>query len=386
MSVKKRRYTAAFKTKLVLQVLAENKTLNEIASAYNLSPKNLQSWKKQFLENAALAMEPSKAVKEYKDQIKEKDLTIESLHKSLGKAVLEKDWLSKKLMSLESKEKKLLINPQAQISIQNQCKLIGLNRSSYYYKYPKISSKKLELQSKVDEIYTELPFYGSRKIHQQLLENGEKISVNTVARYMSEMNLKAIFPGKRITTTESKPEHKKYPYVLRGKSITNANQVWSTDITYIRMKHGFVYLAAVIDWYSKAVLSHRISNSMDTGLVTDVLEEALSLYPRPEIMNTDQGSQYTSSEHIQLLNDHSIKISMDGKGRATDNIAIERFWRSAKYENIYLNQYDSLSSLKKGLKEYIDFYNNRRFHQSLEYQKPMDVYLNSGKTNEALVA
>ena len=162
--------------------------------------------------------------------------------------------------------------------------------------------------------------------------------------------------------------------------------MWSTDITYIRMKHGFVYLAAVIDWYSKAVLSHRISNSMDTGLVTDVLEEALRLYPRPEIMNTDQGSQYTSSEHIQLLNDHSINISMDGKGRATDNIAIERFWRSAKYENIYLNQYDSLSSLKKGLKEYIDFYNNRRFHQSLEYQKPMDVYLNSGKTNEALVA
>lgn len=202
------------------------------------------------------------------------------------------------------------------------------------------------------------------------------MGANRVNDYMREMGLQAIYPRKKRCTTV--PDNKqKYPYLLRNLEINYANQVWSTDITYIRVKGGFVYLAAIIDWYSKAILSWKISNTMDTELVMDVLYEAIDAYGLPEIFNTDQGSQYTSLEHTECLSKAGIKISMDGKGRATDNIAIERFWRSAKYEDIYLRGYTTIKALKQGITEYIDFYNHKRFHQSLAYQKPMEVYLDS---------
>jgi putative transposase len=184
----------------------------------------------------------------------------------------------------------------------------------------------------------------------------------------------AIGPTKKIQTTLANAEHKKYPYLLRNLKINRPNQVWSTDITYVRVPGGFVYLAAVIDGYSKAILSYKISNTMDSSLVIDVLKSALEDYGAPEIFNTDQDSQYTSQVHRQVLIDHSIKISMDGKGRATDNIAIERFWRSAQYENIYLQAYKTIAELKQGVREYVEFYNHKRFHQTLGYQKPMEVH------------
>ncbi|QGP54538.1 putative transposase OrfB [Piscirickettsia salmonis] len=170
---------------------------------------------------------------------------------------------------------------------------------------------------------------------------------------MNELGLKVIYPTKKVYTTLAHPEHKKYPYLLRDLEIYKPNQVWSTDITYIRLDGGFVYLAAVIDWHSKAILSHKISTTMDSSLVINVLKQALERYGTPEIFNTDQGSQYTSHDHTQLLIDRGIKISMDGKGRATDNIAIERFWRSAKYENIYLSEYANIKELKAGVTEYL---------------------------------
>ena len=176
-------------------------------------------------------------------------------------------------------------------------------------------------------------------------------------------------------------QHKKYSYKLRGIDIVRANQVWSTDITYIKINGGMVYLAAIIDWYSKAVLSYKISNTMDSTLTMDVLTEALSLYGKPEIFNTDQGSQYTSYIHTQTLKDNNITISMDGKGRATDNICIERFWRSAKVERIYLNEYNTIKELKNDVSDYIDFYNHKRFHQTLGYKKPMSFYYDSLKIN-----
>ncbi len=191
------------------------------------------------------------------------------------------------------------------------------------------------------------------------------------------MGLKAVLAVKQVNTTAPIKEHKKYDYKLRGLDITEANQVWSTDITYIKTKGGMVYLAAIIDWHSKAVLSHRISNTMDSTLVVDVLDEALAHYGTPEIFNTDQGSQYTSEIHTQRLKNKGITISMDGKGRATDNICIERFWRSAKCERIYLNEYDSINALQKDVDDYIEFYNHRRFHETLDYKKPMKVYKES---------
>jgi putative transposase len=221
-------------------------------------------------------------------------------------------------------------------------------------------------------------------VHQQLLEDGYNVCLNTVASYRQELGLKAILAVKPVNTTIPVKEHKKYSYKLRGINITRSNQVWSTDITYIKIKGGMVYLAAIIDWYSKAVLSYRISNTMDTALVMDVLNEALDKYGQPEIFNTDQGSQYTSQLHIGKLIDNDIVVSMDGKGRATDNICIERFWRSAKCEKIYLNEYDSIRQLKDDVDEYINFYNNRRFHQTLKYKKPMNVYYDSLNMNREI--
>jgi len=209
-----------------------------------------------------------------------------------------------------------------------------------------------------------------------------KVSLNTVARYRQELGLKAVLAVKPINTTTPIKEHKKYSYKLRGVDISHANQVWSTDITYIKIAGGMAYMAAIIDWHSKAVLSHRISNTMDSQLVMSVLNDALSKYPHPEVFNTDQGSQYTSEIHTQQLKKLGITISMDGKGRATDNICIERFWRSAKCERIYLNEYGSISELITDVDDYIEFYNHRRFHETLDYKKPMNVYRSSIEFNQ----
>jgi putative transposase len=240
-------------------------------------------------------------------------------------------------------------------------------------------------------VFEQILIYGEKKVHKQLLEDGIKVSLNTVARYRQELGLKAVLAVKQVNTTIPIKEHKKYGYSvqyplegckLRGLNISHANHVWGTDITYIKIAGGMVYMAAIIDWHSKAVLSYKISNTMDSQLVMSVLNEALERYPHPEIFNTDQSSQYTSEVHTQKLKKLGITISMDGKGRATDNICIERFWRSAKCERIYLNAYQSIGELITDVDDYIEFYNHRRFHQTLDYKKPMDVYQESIKLNQ----
>ena len=241
---------------------------------------------------------------------------------------------------------------------------------------------KTTIKDEIVNIFEEIPCYGYLKVHQELLERGHSICVNTVRDYRNQLGLKAVLAVRAPNTSWANIQHPKHSYKLRGLDIVRANQVWSTDITYIKIKGGMVYMAAIIDWYSKAILSWRISNTMDTDLVMGVLNEALSLYGKPEIFNTDQGSQYTSYIHTQTLKDNDIIISMDGKGRATDNICIERFWRSAKVEKIYLNEYERVSVLKSDVKDYIEFYNHRRFHETLEYKKPMNVYYDSLKIND----
>jgi putative transposase len=381
MSRKMKQYSTAFKTKLVLEVLKGDRTLNEIASEYNVIPKNLQNWKKIFLENAEMAMEPAKAVKEYKDEIKDLQAKNDEYAKTVGKLTVENNWMSGKLKSLDSKSKQAIVESKLDIAISSQCKLIGLNRTNLYYT-PTIKDNKISICKQIQSIYEEIPSYGYLKVHKQLLEDGFIVSPNTVHKYRKELGLRAVLAVRSPYTSEGNKQHPIYSYKLKDIEITRANQVWSTDITYIRIKGGFVYLAAIIDWYSKAVLSWRISNTMDTDLVMSVLNEALSLYPKPEIFNTDQGSQYTSYIHTDKLKQNGITISMDGKGRATDNICIERFWRSAKVEKIYLNEYKRVSVLKEDVKEYINFYNHKRFHESLEYKKPMEVYFNSMKIND----
>ena len=375
MSKKQKIYTAEFKTKIVLELLAGDQTLAQLASKYSLISRSIQNWKKIFLANASLAFNADAAVASIKKTVIEQEKKIDELHRQLGKRTAQLEWASKKLKSLDFKTKNILIKSElGGISIQKKCALLDFNRSSYYYQESQPSQKKMSLLREIDSIYTEIPFFGYRKVYLQFIENGFKVGVNQVANLMKELGLKVIYPTKKIKTTLANLAHKKYSYLLREMDINKPNQVWSTDITYIRVNGGFVYLAAVIDWYSKAILSHKISNTMDESLVLDVLNNALEQYGKPEIFNTDQGSQYTSQKHTQLLLNNDIKISMDGKGRANDNIAIERFWRSAKYENIYIQEYKTIRELKNGVNEYIAFYNHKRFHQSLKYKKPMDVY------------
>jgi len=389
MSKKRTSYTSAFKTKLVLELLQNESTLAEIASKHNILPQNLVNWKKTFLANAEIAMEPSKAVKEYKEELIKSQEQNERLTALVGKVTVEKEWLAKKLKSLGSSKLKQLIDLKPAVSysssslpsVNHQCQLLGINRSGLYYK-PRVNHAKQIIKNKITKVFEQIPIYGEKKVHKQLLEDGVKVSLNTVARYRQELGLKAVLAVKQVNTTMPIKEHKKYSYKLRGLNISHANHVWSTDITYIKIAGGMVYMAAIIDWHSKAVLSHRISNTMDTQLVISVLNDALAKYPHPEIFNTDQGSQYTSEVHTQRLKNLGITISMDGKGRATDNICIERFWRSAKCERIYLNEYQNISELTTDVDDYIDFYNHRRFHQTLDYKKPMDVYQESIKLNQ----
>jgi len=387
MSKKRTNYTSAFKTKLVLELLQNESTLAEIASKHNILPQNLVNWKKTFLANAEIAMEPSKAVKEYKEELIKSQEQNERLTALVGKVTVEKEWLAKKLKSLGSSKLKQLIDLKpataysSSLSINHQCQLLGVNRSGLYYK-PRINHAKQIIKNHITKVFEQIPIYGEKKVHQQLLEDGYKVSLNTVARYRQELDLQAVLAVKQVNTTMPIKAHKKYSYKLRGLNISHANHVWSTDITYIKIAGGMVYMAAIIDWHSKAVLSYKISNTMDAQLVMGVLNEALEKYPHPEIFNTDQGSQYTSEVHTQRLKKLGITISMDGKGRATDNICIERFWRSAKVERIYLNSYQSISDLITDVEDYIEFYNHRRFHQTLDYKKPMDVYQESIKLNQ----
>ena len=383
MSRKRTTYTAEFKTKLVLEVIKEESTLVEIASKNNITPKNLQNWKKTFLENAEVAMEPAKAVQEYKTTISDLEIKIDEYAKTVGQLTLENNWMSGKLSSLDSSYKKELVDKTKDkaISVVKQCKLLELTRSTLFYA-PMINPVKQSIKDEIVKIFEDIPCYGYLKVHKELQERGHSVCINTVQSYRKELGLKAILAVRPPNTSWADKAHPKYSYKLRGLDIVRANQVWSTDITYIKIKGGMVYLAAIIDWHSKAILSWKISNTMDTELVMGVLNEALSKYGKPEIFNTDQGSQYTSYLHTQKLKDNGITISMDGKGRATDNICIERFWRSAKVEKIYLNEYFKISTLKDDVKDYMEFYNYRRFHETLDYKKPMNVYWDSIKIND----
>jgi len=382
MSVKRKTYSAEFKAKLVLEVLEGEKTVNEIASAYGVIPLSLRNWKKQFLENMSLAFDKSTVVKEYKDEIETLQYEKDAIAKKLGETIVEKDFLVEKLKSLvSSKERRVLIDTELNISLNKQCKLLQVSKSSFYYTPTKPFSrgKDLRVLDAINNIYSDFPSYGSRRIHAQLLRDGHSVGKKFVKKAMKYMGIEALYPKPKTTTANK--EHYKYPYLLKdfrdyaGKVvIERTNQVWSTDITYIKLEKGFVYLAAIIDWHSKKILSWKLSNTMDISLVTRVLNEALAFYPKPEIFNTDQGSQYTAKAHIDILKKYNIKISMDGKGRATDNICIERFWRSIKYEEIYLNEFKNIKSLNRAIEKYINTYNKKRLHSAIGYKTPNEVY------------
>ena len=382
MSTKRKVYSADFKAKLVLKVLECEQTINEISSQYEVLPVSLKNWKKQFLENMSLAFDKSIIVKEYKNEIETLQKDKDELAKKVGNLTIEKEFLEGKLKSSVSfKNRKTFIDTELPISLNKQCKLLSISKSSLYYQpVKKFSSEgELELLNAINDIYSEHPYYGTRRIVTALQNMGINIGRKLVRSAMKYIGIEALYPKPK--TTIPNKEHYKYKYLLsqfwndkHQVIVDKPNQVWSTDITYIKLEKGFVYLAAVIDWNTKKILSWRLSNTMDVSLTTSVLNEALSLYPKPEIFNTDQGSQYTAQAHVDILKKHDIKISMDGKGRATDNICIERFWRSIKYEEIYLNDYKSMNELRYSINRYMEKYNSRRLHSAIGNKTPNKIY------------
>jgi len=240
-----------------------------------------------------------------------------------------------------------------------------------------VKADEVRLMKLLDEIYTRRPYYGSRRMKKELfVREEESVSRKRVRRLMRQLGLEAIYPKPNLSRRNS--GHKIYPYLLRNVAVTRPNQVWASDITYIRTESGFVFLTVILDWYSRRVLSWRLSNTLDSSFCVEALEEALRRYGTPEIFNTDQGSQFTSEAFTGVLLAHGIRISMDGKGRALDNVFVERLWRSVKYEDVYLKGYETMQDAKAGLREYLRFYNEERCHQGLDERTPDDVYFNRG--------
>lgn len=249
--------------------------------------------------------------------------------------------------------------------------MLQVSKGALYYTPKPLDPYTLELMDLIDRQHTKTPFYGSRRLTAFLKFNGHAINRKRVQRLMRVMRIEAIYPKPK--TTRRNEAHKIYPYLLRGVLIDKPDQVWSTDITYIRIGNGFMYLTAIIDWYSRYVLSWRLSNTLDNAFCIEALEEALYI-SKPEIFNTDQGSQFTSLKFVSILQNKNIQISMDSKGRALDNVFVERLWRTIKYEEVYLKDYRTVKEANSSLKAYIKFYNEDRLHQSLEYKVPLSVY------------
>jgi len=274
-----------------------------------------------------------------------------------------------------------MIASDHRLSITRQARLLGLARSSVYYRPTATAERDLALMTAIDAIHTELPFYGIRRIRGELLARGFAVGRQRVATLMRRMGISAIAPRRRLS--KPAPGHRIYPYLLRDLNISEAGHVWCADVTYLPMRKGFCYLVAVMDWASRRVLSWRLSNTLDAGFCVEALEDALARYDAPAIFNTDQGSQFTSEAFTSVLAGHGVAISMDGRGRWLDNVFIERLWRSVKHEEVYLKAYENLSEARRGLRAYFDFYNHRRRHQGLADRTPDEVYWSTLRTQQA---
>lgn len=333
-----------------------------------MHPTQVGLWKKELQEQAANVFDAKRGPKPV-----DPSASPERLYSEIGRLKMELDWL-KKVRDQPVENRKQWVSTIEPLALTRQCELTGVARSTVYVPQlaAKPDSQELTLLALIDAEYTRHPFLGSRKIKQYLRGLGHKINRKRVQRLMGILGLAGMAPGP--DTSRPHPQHKVYPYLLRGVNVIHPNQVWSTDITYIRLPRGFVYLVAVIDWYSRKVLSWRLSNTLDSGFCVDCLEQALQIYGPPEIFNTDQGCQFTSQDFAGVLLKKGIAISMDGRGRALDNIFVERLWRSVKHEDVYLKGYATLPDLLLGLTEYFVFYNSERMHQSLGYDTPDQVY------------
>jgi len=330
-------------------------------------PTQIAQWKKQALDGLPEVFSLQAGTRE-----KRKEALIASLYQQIGQLKVQADWLEKN-HNLSVEAKRGLIEPEhPELSVAQQCEVLGLARSSYYYEPRGESEENLVLMRMLDEQYTRTPFYGTRKMEAWLHTQGYPVERKRVRRLLHLMGLETIYPKPHTSLPGSTEQ--RYPYLLRGMSVEHCNHVWSCDITYIRLQRGFIYLVAVIDWFSRSVLSWEISITLDTSFCMEALERALR-GATPEIFNNDQGVLFTSAEFTSRLKAADIRISWDGRGRALDNIFVERLWRSVKYEEVYIKDYQSISDAIRNLQDYFTFYNHERLHQALDYHTPAQVYL-----------
>ncbi|MFQ5854004.1 MAG: IS3 family transposase [Candidatus Binatia bacterium] len=373
MRESRRKHSPAFKAKVALEALKGEETTAEIASRFEVHPAQVRTWKRVLLEGASGIFGGDQGYQKNNESL------IAQLYQQIGQLKVERDFPRQQIGSLSQERRRAMVDRRhPSLSVVRQCRVLGISRSSLYYQPVGISGEGLELMKLIDKQYLERPFYGSRRMAVWLRGQGYGINRKRVDRLMGVMGLKAIY--RRPRTSKPGLGHRVYPYLLRSMKITRPNQVWAADITYVPMARGFMYVVAIMDWYSRYVLAWRLSNTLDVDFCVEALEEALEK-GKPEIFNTDQGSQFTSEAFTGLLKQRGIKISMDGKGSYRDNLFVERLWRSVKYEEVYLKAYAGGRDARAGIGEYFSFYNTQRPHQALGYRTPGDVFISGGEAD-----
>ena len=374
MSRQRRNFSAKFKSDLVIELLKGEKDLNTLATENNIQPNLLRNWKREFLNNASAVFD-DKREENLKEKLVEERKEKAEYEKKVGQLTMQVDWLKKNLKKFADQTTRVnlvrnLLKTK-ELPVKTGARLLDINRTSIYYNGTPVSQEELDCKTIIDRLHTDNPAWGARQMSSQLKMRGHKVGRRKARRYMTEMGINPIYP--KMNLSKRMQQAKVCPYLLRNAVIDRPNQAWSIDITYIPIKRGFLYLTAVIDWYSRCIVGWEVEDTLDTRMVINALKKAFKT-AKPVILNSDQGCQFTSNEYMNFLKENQIRQSMDGKSRWADNIMIERWFRSFKYEEAYLTQYANIREARKAIGKYIHTYNFERCHSAINNQTPASYY------------
>nr|WP_211609410.1 IS3 family transposase [Paraburkholderia haematera] len=362
----RRTHSPAFKAKVALAALKGDRTLAELAQQFDVHPNQITDWKKQLQERVADVFDAGNAAPAAPP------IDVKVLHAKIGQLTLENGFFRKRAQQGGTAGRKAMIDRNHALPVTQQARLVGNSRSSAYYQSRGVSEADLKLMRRIDELHLDHPFAGARMLARLLRREGIKVGRRHVSTLLKRMGVEALY--RKPNTSRKHAAHRIWPYLLRNRKIDRANQVWAIDTSYIPMARGFVYLTAVVDWASRRVLAHRVAITLESCHAVEALEEAFAKYGLPEIVNKDQGSQFTATEFTDAVLSRNVLLSMDGKGAWRDNVFVERVWRSVKYEEVYLKAYDSVSHARRSIGNYLNWYNQNRPHSRLADQTPDEAY------------